>query len=288
MQIHLFIRKIKLFGKFPFVRLFQIVDNPAYLFHIFLKNVFYKRDQTNYAKKYSNFKFISGQATLEHLITTGKSLSRFSDGEFDQITGGGEYPPDSNWSQKWSKSLQADLINVLSSINTKLLIAVDPPTTFLSMKKQKHAIPFEFNMWVDMRRLMWRFLKSGNKYGHSHLFIRKNCPDLNWGMLKNFLREKIVIIATGNINLISHLKIGKRTYFIECGTKNAYERKNSIKLEIINLLQNKNIKKKESIILLSLGPTATILASELLNYKIQAWDTGHIFRFLDKNLFSEN
>lgn len=288
MQIHLFFRKIKFFGKFPFIRFFQILDNPAYLLHIVLKNVYYKRDQTNYANKYDSFIFLSGQDTLEHLIATGKNLSRFSDGEFDQITGGGEYPPDSNWCQKWSRSLQSDLKKLLSNVNPKLLIAVDPPTTFLSTTKQEHAIPFEYNMWIDMRRLMWRFLKAGNKYGHSHLFIRGNCPDVNWDILKNFLRKKNVIIATGNVNLISHLKMGKKTYFLECGTTNAYERKKTIKFEIINLIKSKRLKKKESIVLLSLGPTAAILANELLGYKIHAWDSGHMFRFIDQILFSEN
>ena len=137
-------------------------------------------------------------------------------------------------------------------------------------------------MWVDMRRLMWKFLTKGKKYGHSHLFVPKNCPDLNWSMLEEFFSRKNIIIATGNIDKIKDLTLGKNTNFIDCGTENAYERKEEIKQAISKEIFDKGYKKSETIILASLGPTAGIIARELLAEDICVWDTGHMFKFAAK------
>ena len=89
----LFFRKISVFGRFPFVRLIQIIDNPIYLMHLVKKNLIYKRVGHKYGEKYKDHIFLSAQDTLEELINNNVSLARFSDGEFEQLTGGGEYPP---------------------------------------------------------------------------------------------------------------------------------------------------------------------------------------------------
>src|SRR5690606_31965330 len=110
-------------------------DNPAYLLHITKKNLVYKRESFDiYHGKYAPLTFLSGQETLVELIKTGKSLARFSDGEFEQITGAGEYPPESDWCQRWSKPLIDDIIANLSSADPRMLVAVDPPSTFLAPK----------------------------------------------------------------------------------------------------------------------------------------------------------
>jgi hypothetical protein len=97
----LYFRKIRICGRFPFVRLIQVRDNPAYLLHIIKKNLIYKREPVaKYREKYAGLTFLTGQQTLEDLIIHRKSLARFGDGEFEQITGGGEYPPNSDWCQR--------------------------------------------------------------------------------------------------------------------------------------------------------------------------------------------
>ncbi|WP_076097959.1 GT-D fold domain-containing glycosyltransferase [Chromobacterium subtsugae] len=278
----LLFRSISVFGRFPFVRLIQVIDNPRYLLHIIKKNLIYKRSKIDYTDKYSAFTFMSGQESLEDLIKNKKSLARFSDGEFEQIVGAGEYPPDSDWCQKWSKPLIDDMLKTLSSEDDRLLVAVDPPSTFLGTRDSTHSIRFEYNMWVDMRRLMWTFLCPGRSYGHSHLFIEANSPDFNWAQFKDHLREKHVIVATGNTDKISDLNLGLKTYFVECGTENAYERKSIIKDNITNLIKNNGLDKNNVLVLLSLGPTAGILAREFIDDDICAWDTGHMFKFAAK------
>jgi len=283
----LFFRRISIFGRFPFVRLIQVIDNPAFILQMLKKNLIYKRSTIEYKPMYAQFKFLSGQETLEELMSSGRSLARFSDGEFELITGAGIYPPDSDWCQKWSSELRDDTLSALSSSDSRLLVAVDPPSTFLASRDSIHSIRFEWNMWVDMRRLMWKYLAPGGVFGHSHLFLKTNCPDLDWKTMKNFLADKNIVIATGNIEKLMHLNLGMHTFFIECGTENAYERKDEIKREIRELISSAGLSKDKTIVFASLGPTAGIIAHQLLDDNICVWDTGHMFEFADKN-FIEN
>lgn len=279
----LYFRRISILGRFPFVRLLQIRDNPAVVLQILKKNLIYKRSRINYSPMYSNFVFLSGQETLANLIDFGKSLARFSDGEFEQIVGAGEYPPDSDWCQKWSRPLREDILASLSCSDPRLLVAVDPPSTFLAPKDSVHHIRFEYNMWIDMRRLLWKHLNPDVPYGHSHLFIKANCPDVRWDMIRDYFSDRDIIIATGNTRKLAHLELGKRTFFIECGTENAYERKEEIKQAIRNIINSENLDKKSTMVLASLGPTAGIIAHQFLDEDIRVWDTGHMFEFAAQN-----
>jgi hypothetical protein len=287
MQMSLFFRRISIFGRFPFVRLIQVIDNPIFILQMLKKNLIYKRSTIDYKHMYAQFRFLSGQETLEELMRSGRSLARFSDGEFELITGAGIYPPDSDWCQKWSPALRDDILSALSCCDPRLLVAVDPPSTFLASRDSIHTIRFEWNMWVDMRRLMWKYLAPGGGVGHSHLFLKANCPDLNWGKMKNFLADKNIVIATGNVEKLMHLNLGARTFFIECGTENAYERSDEIKRKICEMISNACLSKDKTIVFASLGPTAGIIAHQLLDSNICVWDTGHMFEFADKN-FIEN
>lgn len=282
----LFLRKISICGRFPFVRLLQVWDNPAYLLHIFKKNLIYKRSGVDYAPKYEGLVFLSGQATLELLVSEHKSLARFSDGEMELLTGGGIYPPNSDWCQKWSPSLKHDLSAALRCTDPRLLVAVDPPSTFLASKDSQHPIAFEYNMWVDMRRLMWRYLNPAVTYGHSHLFIQANCPDLDWSLMHRYFANKDIIIATGNVVQLKNIQLGRRTFFAECGTENAYERKEEIKNVIRDLIRTNGLDRTSTIVLASLGPTAGILAHQLLDEGICVWDTGHMFAYASSSLLT--
>ncbi|QUM79386.1 DUF1792 domain-containing protein [Moritella sp. 5] len=281
------LRKISIFGKFPFIKLQQIIDNPKYLLHLIIKNIWYKFDRKDYSSKYQNIDILEPNETLKILVSNHCSFARFSDGEFDILTGAGIYPPDSNWSQLWSSELEKKLKQVLSSTDDRLFIAVDPKETFLSTKEKQHKIPFEYNMWIDMKRMMWKFLHEGRQYGHCHLFIKKNAPDFEWDIFRNYVENYDVIVVTGNTKAIKHLSIGNTTYFIDVGTNDAFSNLNVIEGRVLDCIKGNKLDKKNTIVFASLGPTACILAHELLSYDIRVWDTGHMFEFADKKFMEE-
>jgi hypothetical protein len=279
----LFFRSMNIAGRFPFVRLLQLRDNPAYLFEVIKRNLIDKHDKTDYRPHYKPFTFLTAQQTLQHMIDHNQSLARFSDGEIGQIMGAGEYPPDSDWCQRWSKPLADDLIKVLRSTDPRLMVAVDPPSTFLASRDSVHHIRFEYNMWFETRMQLWKYLQPKINYGHCHLFIKANCPDFNWAQLRDYLRDKDIIVATGLVHKLRHLRLGRRTFFIECGTENAYEKKDKIRSSIISMIDHEKLEKQSTIVFASLGPTACILAHELLDSGIRIWDTGHMFEFAAEN-----
>jgi hypothetical protein len=106
-------------------------------------------------------------------------------------------------------------------------------------------------------------------------------------MMRIFLQDKNIIIATGHTHKLKHLNLGAKTSFVECGTENAYERKEEIKQKIRELITQENFSKEKTLVFASLGPTAGIIAQEFLDENIRVWDTGHMFEFAAKN-FIEN
>ena len=259
------------------VRLISILENPRYFIYLLKKNIFYKWEKTNYEEKYKKISFLSGQETLELIIKDRKSIGRFGDGEFEVISGAGIYPPDSDWSQRYSDKLKRDLEITLSLTHPSFLVAVLPPRKFISSKESKY--PKILSDIHDTKRVLFQYLKEGISYGDAEIFIPYDCRDLDISMLKNYFNTKDIIVAKGGVSRISHFKVGRKNFFIECGNSDAYEKKNLIKTWIKNKIYEEKLVVEDVLVLLSLGATSAIIAKEMLSDNIQVWDTGHFFNF---------
>lgn len=272
------LRRKKLFRVHVFVRLIQVVNNPRYLIHVIKKNLIYKSEsETKWLPYYQDEFHLDGAQSLDYIISNNASLARFSDGEIGQLMGAGEFPPNSNWSQKWSIRLQRDIETVLRSNRRSLLIATDPPKAFLAPKGSQQSFPYCWNMLVDTRRNLWKYLNEGQVYGHSHMFIEADCPEFQWDRFLEYISKRDLIICTGNVHLLTNLTIGRTRTFIECGTNNAYERLDDIISNIREVISSNNLNVKDVLVLASLGPTAAIIAHQLT--EIQVLDTGHMFKY---------
>jgi hypothetical protein len=60
---------------------------------------------------------------------------------------------------------------------------------------------------------------------------------------------------------------------------NAFERKDEIKFDVMACIIKNRLPVDNVLVLACLGPTAGVIAEELLDHSIQVWDTGHIFEF---------
>ncbi|GLO59654.1 hypothetical protein MACH09_01620 [Vibrio sp. MACH09] len=271
------IRKISFLGRYPFLRITQFYYNPVSLLNWLKKNLYYRWSNKDYSEYYNDFKFLSPNESLCHLIENNCSLARFNDGEFEQLLGYGEYPPDSDWEQSNSKELIYSMEKVLSSSDGRLLVAITPNWYFLSDNGAELNEPFCRGMWIHTRAILYKYLNKGQAYGDCRMFVPFSSHDFDWNMLRSYLSEKNVIIATGNVEKLSNVSLGKRNFFVECGKINAFEKKNSIVKDIISCMENNKLSKESTIVLASLGPTAGIIALELLG-KVVVWDTGHMFK----------
>ena len=275
--------KINIKGRYPFVRLKQFIVNPISFYNWLLKNTYFRFTRNDYSSKYDHFTFLTPNESLDYLIKNEASLARFNDGEFDQLLGYGIYPPNSDWSQDNSKGLSRDIATVLSSSDHRLLVATTPSWYFLSADGSEFEEDFCKGMWRHTKAILYKYLNHEQSYGDCRLFVPTSSPDLDWPKLKSYLSKKNVIIATGDVKNISHIKLGKKNYYIECGKTNAYEIRKDILSSIRECLFENELSKDSTIVLASLGPTAGIIAYDLLG-EVVVWDTGHIFRYAQEKI----
>lgn len=208
--------------------------------------------------------------TMQQLID-GKSIARFGDGEFDLINGEKEgfQLPDENLGRK--------LKDVLYTSDERLLVGI--PDIYEGRIK---FTPRAENHWKWYKiyhiDLLITLLGKGKKYSNS--FISRFYSDFEEfdferliGMYRKIWDNKDLYIIEGDKTRIGMgndlLYNAKSINRILAPAKNAFDSYEKI-LEI-----SKNKIPKGSLVLLALGPTATILAKDLCFLGYQALDLGH-------------
>ena len=215
---------------------------------------------------------VSTDNTLYELIKHNKSISRFSDGEFAIIYGHGI-----NF-QEYNKILSQRLFEVLNSNEKNLLVGID--YTY-QQKKLNSYVDFEYNFWTRwMKSNKFRLLKilKRKKYYSSDIsrfYLKYKDKSGVPKFIKKFRtlwegRDILIIegeksrIGIGN-DLFKDTKSIKR---ILCPAKHAFR--------VYDKILNSTLKiDKNYLILIALGPTASVLAYDLTKYGYQAIDLGH-------------
>ena len=208
------------------------------------------------------------EETIKEIIKNKKSISRYGDGEFNII-----FNKNIKF-QKFNKKLKYGLKKVLNSTLENLLIGV------VNFEEAKIR-PFWIK-WFKIYKFRYRKMLNKNIVYYNSFITRfvtvfKN-PDKNKRYISYFKsiwnnRNIIVIegektrMGIGN-DLFNNAKSIKR---IICPTINAYKVFN----KILKYFYTENID-KETLILISLGPTATVLSYELCKLGFQSIDIGHL------------
>lgn len=217
------------------------------------------------------------EETLDEIINNNKSLARFGDGEFSLMFGWG------NGFQNENKLLQQRLINVLNSNIKNLLIGIYVPYRKNDLKYLTRAGIIYWKKWFkNVKFRSVKLLNKSRKY-YSALISRyyslyKNKRKFNTyeyiTKLKHLWEQRDILIIEGYYSrngigndLFNNAKSIKR---ILCPPKNAF----IVYEKIIN--ETKKFKlHKNLLILISLGPTASVLAYDLCKLGFQAIDIGH-------------
>ncbi|WP_054750975.1 GT-D fold domain-containing glycosyltransferase [Lacticaseibacillus thailandensis] len=236
---------------------------------------FYKK----VTKSFRPFTIASLDETVSELAKTGKSFSRFGDGEINIM-----FRKRSIGFQKYSMGLQKDLLDVASQENNDVFIGL--PHAFLSTSPDKLLVKsFWWAYVVNNRDNITNFLN------HSH---RSYFLDTNFSRTVTESRSKKTIKRI--VTKVRHLWENKRVLVIEgAGTRfgvgnglfenalnvsriiapsrNAYNVINKIESSAVEFI-SKQPRKDNFIVLIALGPTATVLASRLSSI-CQSIDIGH-------------
>jgi len=219
----------------------------------------------------SKIKILGIEDSLNKIKNEKKSICRFGDGELDIILGGkiGFQEPNS----KLAKILE----DILTTNQDFCLVGVpDAINNFDNITEESEEFWTE-NM-LRVRDIWLKYLNEEMTYctaNITRLYIRykdKSDCGKHFAMLKEIWKNRNVVICEGEKtragvgnDMLAECKSVKR---IICPSENAFNKY----AQILETLKKED---KDTLILIALGPTATILAYNLAKEGYQALDVGH-------------
>lgn len=220
-------------------------------------------------------KILSGQELLKKIIMDNSSLCRFGDGEFEIIR-----QRERPWFQKANSMLGNRLKEILLSEEDKINIAIAQNFGNFEQYKEEAADIIREYMFGDTRRYILELIDNNRIYYDTYvtrpyiIYKNKKNADEIFLLFKEIWKEKSVIIVEGEYSRIgigNDLMEGASSISrILCPYKNAWD----IYEDILNTVLRKV--SKNSLICISLGPTATVLAYDLAKRGYQALDIGQL------------
>ncbi|MGG7058127.1 SP_1767 family glycosyltransferase [Clostridium tertium] len=227
-----------------------------------------------YFKKDHKINIYNTEETLKYLIKTESSISRFGDGEFNLING------ISLKFQRYDKNLSNRLKNILSGLEkTELHIVAIPYSMTKYSGYTWKSIFFWTKYFAKYRKSIMENLNINNNYFDAQItriYINrknKNNSIKYFDMWKCIWKNKNILIVEGKASrfgvgndLFENTKSVRR---IICPIENAFDKYD----EILNIIQSTH---GYDLVLLVLGPTATVMAYDLAKIGIRAIDSGNM------------
>lgn len=276
----------EIFYLLGFLPLFKISDSGSRICYSILgirflkrKNKISKKTLIKLNSKYENEeidliypKVHTKEETLKEIIESERSIARYGDGEFNLVWG------ESLPYQDFSEKLQRKLLEILTTNDDNLLVGI--PYIFKSLKiYNEGASNFWRRLVITNREKIYNILDLKKQYYDS--FVSRPYMDLAdkslvgayFNEFKKVWDNKDIVFVEGKMSrlgvgndLFDNCKSVKR---IICPARNAFESYEEI-LESCKKLS------KDTLFIIALGPTATILASDLSKLGYRALDLGHI------------
>ncbi|WP_181399543.1 GT-D fold domain-containing glycosyltransferase [Apilactobacillus timberlakei] len=232
-------------------------------------------------KSVSSDNVASIERTAKELEKTNKSIGRFGDGEISWMF---NVRGDNKKSFERSSPLLSErLKEVFSSNNDDFMIGVPDYITNIGNDQYVFNIDLFWKIYIIRRRkYLKKIINKHQNYWNTAVtrpyidFNNRDIADKTFSTLKKVWRSKKILIVEGNESrlgadddLFDNVKEIRR---IECPYKNAFDSYNDILKTTIDFL---NIN-RDFLVLISLGPTATVLSYDLFMNGYRAIDIGHI------------
>ena len=239
----------------------------------YIKYLFYKFVYLMYQIPFKKVRILSDEETIEYIIEKKVSYSRFGDGEFNWILKNKQ-----NSFQKDDENMANRMKEILLNPNDKVLVGLP-----LGIKNTRGFILYAKKFWtytfVKNYKKLLKYIPP-QKYGNASVtrpymdYKNKKISKQKFENIKKLWQNKDVVIVEGEKtkigvgnDLLNNANSVKR---IICPARNAYDKYENI----FNTINSKVTKDK--LVLIALGPTATILAYDLGKIEYQAIDIGHI------------
>jgi len=219
-------------------------------------------------------RMMSNEEMIEQIITKRMSLSRFGDGELMWMNG-----EKLNSFQEYSDKFSLDLVKAFKTKNENLLIGLP-----IGIIDSRGCNVYAKMHWRIVRNgfvnRLSKFIDDSRVYCNASItrpyidYKDKNYSIKCFNLLKKIWNQRDVVIVEGSMTKLgmgNDLFDGcKRIRRIICPPSNAYE-----KIEQIIESIKKHVSFDE-LVLCALGPTASIIASQLCSEGYQIIDIGHV------------
>lgn len=213
--------------------------------------------------------------TISAIKNRRASIARYGDGEFDMIFGRNQgFQPENNL-----LGLRLRAILKENARSDRFLVAL--PDCFGSLDHFTPAAQLHWQLRLDKERIKWvQLLNTKAPYYQAQITRfyfdwadKSQCRNWFNGLKAIWENENVLLVegeksrvGVGN-DLFDNARSVRR---LLCPAENAFSRYDDILNEV------KNAAAKTDLILLALGPTATVLAYDLFNAGYWAFDAGHI------------
>ena len=223
--------------------------------------------------KKNKYKILSDEEIINKIINEKKSLSRFGDGEFKWMLGKKQVSFQEN-----NAKMMYKLKEVFEEENEDLIIGI--PKALNSLENLNRYAKKEWKLFIlFFYNSIKKYIKVDKEYADTNItrfymdYVDKsNCKNKIENIKRIWEKRDILIVegektklGVGN-DLFQNAKTINRIIAPSKNAFDVYER----------ILEEAYSNGKDKLILISLGPTATILASDLSRKGYQAIDIGHI------------
>ncbi len=225
-----------------------------------------------YTFRLKNITVSSIDESIDEIINNQLSVSRYGDGELRLMCG------ESIEFQTHSNVLQDRLIEVVKSNIEGHMVCLPDIFTSLDLYKSQAVYFWEFHLYKYFKSWL-KLLVSNKRYGNAfitrpYITYKNYQQSASWfHQLKKIWNKREVVIIEG---FASRLGVGNDLFHncksmerIICPSLNAFDQYNEI-------VDKSMLVPKSKLILIALGPTATVLAYDLHHAGYQAIDIGHV------------
>lgn len=230
-----------------------------------LNNLLYELADPRTLKSIQIPKVLNAQDALYTLTSCDKSMARLGDGEFKLIMG-------ENISfQKYDPVLSERLKNILRNQNDNILVGITDAFGYCPQDYMRKVM-------VACRKTLYKYLDFSKTYIDTNvtrqlIFVSEQQGKDYYNRMKSLWHNKNIVLVEGQgsrlgvgNDLLNNATSVKR---ILCPIKDAFSKYNEILSECLK-------QSKDTLFVMALGPTATLLAEDLSNQGYRALDIGHL------------
>ena len=204
-------------------------------------------------------------------LREGRSIARYGDGELKLCLGRHAC------AQKANRNLQNALTDILRTSNKELIVGIPriaaPNDAIMSQQKRE--------FWMEYRKPEYTRMYDANRvYGSSFITRPDSANEIDsseyFDTVRSIWEDRDVVLINGDnkrfdkrSSILSNAKSSERW---EAPSQHAWD-------EYDNLVEAAFKKPQDTIFILCIGPTATVLAHQLCTAGYQALDLGHFGMF---------